>query len=241
MKNGVITAPFFKRKSMSKIVFKDRNAVLIYKPPGVSSQPDNTAGGDALTATSGELSSLGEKAELYPVHRLDKVVGGLLLFARNRRAAAELSALVSEGELNKEYLAVVDGAPSEGIYIDYLSKNSALGKATVYKEEKAGAKYSELECFVINTVKTEKGEKSLIKVILKTGRFHQIRAQLSSRDHPLLGDKKYGSKDLRCKTPALLAYKLTVPTDQGNKTFTHLPSPSEYPWSLFCEEVYREV
>ncbi len=226
---------------MSKIVFKDKKIVIILKPSGVSSQPDNTVGEDVMILTSTALSQLGEPSELYPVHRLDKVVGGLIVFARNPKTAAELSRLVSEGELNKEYLAAVEGDPESGVMRDYLLKDSRIGKAQISSEGKNGAKYAELKYKTLETVETEKGKKSLVKITLITGRFHQIRAQFSSRSHPLLGDKKYGSSDHRVKSAALFAYKLGFILDGKEVTETKLPDINEYPWNLFNRNIYKEV
>ncbi len=226
---------------MSKIVFKNKNLIVIYKPPGISSQPDNTTGEDALTLTKRMLEEDGKHCSLYPVHRLDKVVGGLLAIAASKDSARKLSALVSDGEMSKEYLAVVEGAPEGGIMSDYLLKNSTIGKAVVADKGGAGAKLAELEYLLIASVETEKGTKSLVKITLKTGRFHQIRAQFSSRGYPLLGDKKYGSSDHRAKLPALFAYKLQIPEDSGMITQKYLPALDEYPWNLFKKELYDEV
>ncbi len=226
---------------MSKIVFKNKNFVVLNKAAGMSSQPDNTSGEDAITYICGILSSLSESTELYPVHRLDKVVGGLLVFARNKSWAKALGASISDGELNKEYLAVVEGNPGVGVMKDFLVKNSTLGKAETVNEGRADAKFAELEYRTLETVRNEKGEKSLVKIILKSGRFHQIRIQFSSRGYPLSGDKKYGSPDHRSKMPALFAYKLGINTDGYNRIFKELPNISRYPWNLFGEETYRGV
>lgn len=226
---------------MSKIVYLNEKIIIIEKPSGVSSQPDNTSGEDALTDTAKSLRSGGEKSNLYPIHRLDKVVGGLLVFARDSSTAAALSSLVSDGEFNKEYLAVVEGIPEDGSMIDYLSRNSTLGKAIVSKAGSVGAKYAELDCKTVETVKDERGVKTLVKISLKTGRFHQIRAQLSSRDHPLIGDKKYGSRDHRAKTPALFAYRLAFELGGESINQDALPDISVYPWNLFKKESYLEV
>ena len=94
---------------MTKIVFKNKNAVIIYKPPGIPSQSDLSGDPDALTLTSSLLATAGEPHELYLVHRLDRVVGGIMVLARNKKSAAALSALVSGEGIGKEYLAVVEG------------------------------------------------------------------------------------------------------------------------------------
>ena len=224
---------------MSKIVYKNKDLVLILKSAGASSQPDNTGGEDALSMTSRLLSGIGESSALFPVHRLDKVVGGLLAFARNKQTAAELSRQLIDGEFNKEYLAVVEGCPTGGVLIDFLKKNASLGKAQI-SDEKSG-KRAELEFNVLETLSTPKGDRTLVKIVLKTGRFHQIRSQFSLRDYPLVGDKKYGSNDHRAKTPALFAYRLSLKLKDKELCEKVLPDISEYPWSLFNREIYNEV
>ena len=226
---------------MSNFVYKNKDVLIILKPSGVSSQPDNTAFDDALTRASGMLSEGGEPSALFPVHRLDKVVGGLLVFARNRETAAELSRQMPEGEFSKEYLAVTEGNPSGGMLQDYLVKNATLGKAIICEKETPKAKLAELEYLPLETVRTEKGDRTLVKISLKTGRFHQIRAQFSGRGYPLLGDKKYGSKDHRAKTPALFAYKLGFSLKGNTVIEKALPNLTEYPWNLFGKETYQEV
>ena len=218
---------------MSKIVYCDKDFVVINKDVGISSLPDGTIGDDALTLTVAELENAGENSVLYPVHRLDKTVGGLLTFARKKDAAARLSSLLCEGGLNKEYFAVVSGAPTGGVMTDHILKNTALSKALVVPKEREGAKEAVLEYILLKTVKGAKGEVSLVRIKLKTGRFHQIRAQFSSRGYPLLGDKKYGSSDHRAKTPSLFAYRISLPTTKQAEDIVAYPNLDSYPWNLF--------
>lgn len=226
---------------MSKIVYYDKNIVVINKDYGVSTQPDNTVGEDALSIASQRLRDLGEEGTLFPIHRLDKVVGGLLVFARNKEVAKELSSSMCDGEFSKEYIAVTEGAPLGGKMTDYLVKNSALSTAVVCTKDKCGAKFAELDYDVIETVKAEKGDKTLVKISLKTGRFHQIRAQFSSRGYALVGDKKYGSKDRRAYHPTLFAYRLSFSLFGKDYTFTENPDFDSYPWNLFNKKIYNEA
>lgn len=224
---------------MVKIIYKTKDIVIILKPVGLSSQRDEDSTADALTETAKQLSLLGESTDLYPVHRLDKVVSGLLVLARTKKSAAELSALVAEDGIGKKYLAVTEGTCSAGVMEDHLIKNANLGKASVASPSVKGAKLALLEAFPKATVKTELGERTLAKISLKTGRFHQIRAQLSSRGCPIVGDKKYGSKDYLRRTPALFAYKLDFKLGGERITVSELPDLSEYPWNLFSKELYE--
>ena len=223
---------------MTRIVYKTPDFLIGYKPAGVPSQSDKSGDVDALSALSHELSALGEVSELYLIHRLDRVVGGLLAFARNKRSAAALSALVADGELCKEYFAVVDGAAQSGDMVDYLIKDATLGKAIVSSPDKKGAKRASLEYEVLDTVSYKDKPLSLVKIKLHTGRFHQIRAQFSSRKMPLFADKKYGSRH-RGQSPALFAFRIAFDTDGLSCDTSMLPELSELPWSLFAKEKYE--
>ena len=127
----------------------------------------------------------------YPVHRLDLGVGGLMVFARNRKAAADMSGLIAQGQLQKEYLALVHGCPEEpeGRMEDLLWKDSRKNKVFVVKRPRAGVRPAALRYRVVKP-----GEESLVRVYLETGRSHQIRVQFASRGYPLVGDHKYGSR-----------------------------------------------
>ena len=127
----------------------------------------------------------------YPVHRLDLGVGGLMVFARNKQAAADMSGLIARGELQKEYLALVHGCPEEpeGRMEDLLWKDSRKNKVFVVKRPRAGVRPAALRYRVVRP-----GDESLVRVYLETGRSHQIRVQFASRGFPLVGDHKYGSR-----------------------------------------------
>ncbi len=128
---------------------------------------------------------------VYPLHRLDQNVGGVMVFARNKAAAATLSKAIADGLFVKEYVALVHGTPPpDGDWQDLLFKDSRKNKVFVVKRQRAGVKAARLtyQCLL-------PGEKSLVRIRLYTGRSHQIRAQFSSRGYPLVGDHKYGSRD----------------------------------------------
>ena len=153
-----------------EILYKDKNLVAISKPIGVASQSDPSGEKDAIMLTSEELLVLGEKnTELYPVHRLDKVVGGVLVFARNKKCAAELSELFSSRSAEKEYLAVVEGSAEGGVLEDLLYKDSRSGKAFVVDRKRAGVKEARLTYEPLSRVKTDEKTLTLVKVKLDTG------------------------------------------------------------------------
>ena len=216
-----------------KILFKNKDFIAICKPASVPTQSDKSGDEDALSLTRDELESRREPSDLWLVHRLDRVVGGVVVFARNKQAAAEISVLVGTEGAEKEYIAVVEGAANGGILTDYIYKDSAKGKAFVADSSRRSAKKAILEYVPIESVETEKGIRTLVKVKLHTGRFHQIRVQFASRKMPIVGDGKYGSHDNRAKMPALFACRLAFNTKNEKIDVTQMPDTDKYPWSLF--------
>ncbi len=216
-------------------LYKDKNLIIVEKPVGMPSQLDPSGDTDAMTDASRLLREAGERDELWLVHRLDRTVGGLIAFARNKRSAAELSRLVADGGMIKRYFAVCHGVAEEGEYRDLLFKDSATSKAYVVKTARKGAREARL-----TVERLAEGEAvSLLSVELDTGRFHQIRAQLSARSHPLIGDKKYGSRDSARRTPALFAYMLSFKLFDKEIAVSATPCMDEYPWNLFDNEIYK--
>ena len=224
---------------MIEIIKKTSDYVIVYKPAGIPSQPDLGGDKDAMTHCSEQLRSMGEVGNLFLIHRLDRVVGGLLVFARNKESAATLSQLVADHNITKEYFAVAEGTLNGGLMKDYLYKDATLSKAFVTDKKRAGAKLAELSYETIESVCNNGKQLSLVKVKLKTGRFHQIRAQFASRKNALIGDKKYGSSDFKVKTPSLFAYKLSFCYKGEEINVTCLPDLEKYPWSLFEKEKYQ--
>ncbi len=190
-----------------EILFSDRDIVLCVKPVGLDSEIQMPA---ALKET---LSG-----EIYPVHRLDKNVGGVMVFARTQTAAASLSKAIQEGKLIKEYVALVHGNPPEsGDWEDLLWKDSRKNKVFVVKRMRGGVKKARLEFTRLTS-----GEESLVRIRLYTGRSHQIRVQFASRSYPLVGDHKYGAKD-NVPAPMLYSCKLTFPHKGKLLEFEKLP------------------
>ena len=190
-----------------EILFSDRDIVLCVKPVGLDSEIQMPA---ALKETLG--------GEIYPVHRLDKNVGGVMIFARTQAAAASLSKAIQEGKLIKEYVALVHGDPPEsGDWEDLLWKDSRKNKVFVVKRMRGGVKKARLEFTRLTS-----GEESLVRIRLHTGRSHQIRVQFASRGYPLVGDHKYGARD-NVPAPMLYSCKLTFPHKGKLLEFEKLP------------------
>ena len=225
---------------MIEFLYKDKNCIVINKQSGMPTQSDTSGDEDAMLLTSRALSDMGESSDLWLVHRLDRVVSGLVVFARNKATAAVLSELVGGRGMEKEYIAVVEGCAEGGVMRDFLFKDSKKGKSFVVDTERRGAKLAELEYTPIATAEGERGARTLVKIKLHTGRFHQIRAQFSSRGHSLVGDGKYGNHDNKAKMPALFASRLSFVLKDKKTEVSALPDLDSYPWSIFKKECYND-
>ena len=188
-------------------IFSDKDIAVCVKPVGLDSEAEFPA---AIKEALG--------GEVFPIHRLDKNVGGVMVYARSKQAAAALSKAVQDGAMVKEYVAVVHGTPPEsGDWEDLLWKDSRKNKVFVVKRVRGGVKKARLEF-----KRLRQGETSLVRIRLHTGRSHQIRVQFSSRGFPLVGDHKYGSRDQRTE-PMLFSYRITFPYKGETKSFYVLP------------------
>ena len=194
---------------MIEILENGKDMVLCVKPVGVLSQGEGEECLPKLLA-----AQLG--CEIFPVHRLDRAVGGVMVFAKTAAAAAGLSKAVQEGTLQKEYLAVLEKRPAEdsGVLEDLLYHDRFKNKTYVVDRERKGVKKAKLSYRVLE----ELDGKCLIHVRLYTGRTHQIRVQFASRGWPLIGDGKYGARE-KANAPALWSYAVTI----GEKRVCHLP------------------
>lgn len=220
---------------MIEILYEDNYLIVCVKPVGVLSQPDLSGGEDMLTMLKTYMEEKNEKAEIGLVHRLDRNVGGVMVFSKKDFITSKLSQAIQEREFQKEYYAVVHNCPEDkaGIYKDYLFKDSSKNKSFVVSRPRKGVKEASLEYKVLCTSEIQTGRVSLVRILLHTGRTHQIRVQFSSRKMPLLGDGKYGGKDNQCEI-ALWSYRLGFrhPIKKQDIEFSKEP-PECYPWNLF--------
>ena len=203
-------------------LFENSEIIVIVKPAGIPSE-DN--GKDNVIARLRELYGA---SEIYPVHRLDTVTSGVMVYAKTKYSASFLSKQITENSFSKEYHAVVHGIMEEekGEFTDLLFKDSRKNKSFVVKSERKGVKKASLS---YETVKT-KGELSLVKIRLHTGRTHQIRVQFSSRRHPVFGDGKYGASD-NIPFIALFSSSITFKDPETKKQMTFsAPLPG---WEFF--------
>ena len=195
-----------------EILYSDDQIVVCVKPLGISSED----GENSLPALLRQ--QLG--GEIFTLHRLDLNVGGVMVYARTKNAAARLSKAIQDGSMVKEYRCLVHGTPPEsGDWQDLLWKDSSKNKVFVVKRMRKGVKSARLEF-----QRLIGGERSLVHIRLHTGRSHQIRVQFSSRGYPLVGDHKYGARDDH-DAPLLFSCRLTFPYRGKTVTFEHYP-----PW-----------
>lgn len=217
-------------KAMINIIYEDNHLLVVEKPANMPVQKDNTRDRDLLNELKKYLKTKYQKpgdAYLGLVHRLDRPVGGIMIFAKTSKAAKRLNEQIKNHEVNKVYYAVVCGSLKKGgTLIDYLQKDEKNNMSYVSKT----GKYSELEYEVIAT----KENKTLVKVHLITGRSHQIRVQFSSRGYPLYGDHKYNEKAKEKEQIALFAESIEFfhPTTKETMHFS-LSLPNTYPWTIF--------
>jgi len=205
---------------MIEILYEDKDKVFCIKPSGISSEEEMTS------KLKKQLNS-----EIFALHRLDKPICGVMIYAKTKKSAAEISRKISEHkDFKKEYLVICEGefSETEGIMEDLLFKDSSKNKSFVVKRERKGVKKAVLNYKVLDTGLFNGRMCSLVLVELQTGRSHQIRVQFSSRKHPLLGDKKYGSRE-ECSI-GLYSYKIRTCGLNISKN-----PPCEIPWNTFVK------
>ena len=207
---------------MIEILEQTPQLVLCVKPVGVRAQGEAEADLPALLK-----QQLG--CEIYPVHRLDQAVGGVMVFAKTAPAAAKLSQAIAGGTLQKEYLAVLERSPeqTEGELSDLLFHDRTKNKTYVVSRQRKGVKEAKLAYRVLDV----QNGLCLVRIRLYTGRTHQIRVQFASRGMPLVGDGKYGSRK-NAASPALWSYALTLPMGGAIARIRALPEAAGV-WAPF--------
>lgn len=217
------------------VIFEDNHIIVVEKPVNIPSQGDKTGDVDMLTIIKEYLKEKYNKpgnVYLGLIHRLDRPVGGVMVFAKTSKAAARLSQQVREKVFKKKYLVIANGKfeKDKGILSDYLLKNERKNMSRVVEEGTKNSKFAELDYEVLKY--DSELNLSVLKINLHTGRHHQIRVQLSSRDHSIYGDQKYGGRG-HGKQICLWAYELTInhPITQREMTFKSIPK-IEKSWKI---------
>lgn len=215
---------------MIRILKTTPDYLICEKPPRLlceAGSPDSLP--DALSL---QLCEAGEPGAVFPVHRLDRGVGGIMVYARNRETAAFLCQQVSDKTMGKIYTAVVRGCPQpeEGEMHDLLFRDARRGKTFVVDRKRAGVRDAAL-CYRVLSYDPACG-RALVSIRLFTGRTHQIRAQFSSRQHPLCGDRRYGGEAVLGAEAGAIALRCTALSFRGRdgKTVTYLDTPNFSPY-----------
>ncbi len=214
-----------------EILYEDASVIVCIKPAALVSEqtPDQTGFADLLAAHNGGYIGI--------VHRLDRGVGGVMVYAKTPTAAASLSRAVQEHRLEKEYLALVHGTPIEpsGEMRDLLFHDRRLNKSFVVTRTRAGVKEAILDYVAQKSLDSDEyGTLTLVRIKLHTGRTHQIRVQFSSRRLPLLGDGKYGASD-RCPI-ALFSTRIAFTHPKTGKSLCFDAIPTDAVWQPFLTQ-----
>ena len=219
---------------MVKVIFEDNHLLVVKKPINILSQGDNTNDLDMVNLLKRYLKEKYNKPGnvfVGLIHRLDRPVGGIMVFAKTSKCASRLSEQVRNKTIKKTYKAVIHKTmdKKEGTLKDYLYKNKKTNMVSVVTKNHKEAKDAVLDYKTL----ASNDEFSLVEIDLHTGRPHQIRVQFSSRNHPLYGDQRYGNSKVG-EQIALWSYKLEFnhPTTKERLVFT-CDTPNEYPWNLF--------
>lgn len=207
-----------------ELLYKDQDIVVCIKPPRVLSTDEPGGMPELVRQALGDPNS-----DVRTVHRLDRVVSGLMVLARTPHAASELSRQIREDQFQKEYLAVLHGVPDSpaGRLTDLLLRNKQERKTYVVSEPAKGVQEAVLDYQVLQTVNSF----SRVRIQLITGRTHQIRAQFSARGMPLVGDRKYSTLEDDCEI-ALWSYRIAFSHPVSGEPMEFLSEPPEvYPWT----------
>lgn len=227
------------------ILYEDNHIIVVQKPPGIPSQEDETGDPDMLTIIKEDIKVRFQKpgnVYLGLVHRLDRPVGGAMIFAKTSKAASRLSEAVRSRSFEKTYMCVVEGIPAkqEADLTHYILKDSRKNQVTVYDKPTGEAKDAKLSYKLVH----HNNGLSIIAVKLHTGRPHQIRAQMAHIGCPLVGDQKYGKRKQKQHSDiALWSTSITVkhPTTKETMSFQSIPSDQQFPWSNFTSQQLKQA
>ena len=239
---------------MLSILYEDNHIIVVIKPDGLESQSGKSFAPDMVSEIRKHLASHPQDihkltketstASKYPqppyvgvIHRLDRPVSGIMVYAKNPKAAASLSTSLQQGKIEKWYQAVICGKPvdNNGTYVDYLKQDKKNNCSRIVDKSDPESKRAELEYKVLDCIQTEEKDPqylSLVEIKLLTGRHHQIRVQMAHMGHPLIGDRKYNLTGTSSPKLLLCAFRLSFRHPvTGKKMEFILPVPEEYPLS----------
>ncbi len=226
------------------VLFEDNHIIIVLKPQGIPCCADESKDMDLLSVIKEYIKVKENKpGNVYVglVHRLDRVTGGVMVFAKSSKAASRLSEQMRNGDFEKKYLTVLVGSPREkkATLTDYMKKNAVNNMVYVCGQSVEGAKFAELEYKVLE----EANGLSLTEVILHTGRSHQIRVQMSHNGTPVFGDMRYGGENAQKGNIALWATSLAFshPVSKQRLVFKIEPPKDGSPWKYFNVSKYVDV
>ena len=229
-----------------EVLYEDNHIVVVCKPQGVASQPDETGDKDMFTLVKEYIKEKYNKpgeAFVGVVHRLDRPTGGVMVYARTSKAASRLSEQLREGDFDKTYFAVLVGKPRENKakIVSYLKKDEKTNTVKIVPQSETGAKRAELDYEVLEH--NSKTNRTLVKVKLYSGRGHQIRVQMKSIKCPVYGDQKYGGEGMDKVMLNLFAVELsfTHPTTKQKMIFRVYPPEDAIAWNEFKLEKYLSL
>ncbi len=223
-----------REKEQVIIIEETPDFLLVYKPAGLAVQSRSLTETDLENYLKNQDKN---RNYLAIINRIDQTVEGLVLFAKNNKAAAELSAQLNDHVIKKGYLAVVDGVPSdrEMKLEDYLLRDGRTNTSAIVPKGTPNAKKAILDLKLIGT----KGERSLVEIDLHTGRHHQIRVQLAGAGIPISGDRKYNKKTGGYRFPGLCSYKLEFRDPKNGKTLAFKILPKGQAFEEFMELIKK--
>lgn len=224
-----------RQPALPEILYEDAALTVCVKTPGLLSE--SGSGSNLPDLLSAHYKAQNKKDYIGTVHRLDRIVGGLMVFSRDPKLTGTLIRAIAEKQVRKDYYAVLRGVLEQdhAVLDDLLFRDASKNKTYVVDRMRKGVRDARLEYRVIEKAQDGEQTLSLVRIRLHTGRTHQIRAQFASRKLPLLGDIRYGSKDARCEA-ALWSCALAFdhPADGRKMSFYHRP-PETFPWTLFTK------
>ena len=225
---------------MLNIFYEDQELIVVKKPVGMESQETHSFSPDLVSEIKKHIHHLSTKKEepyVGVIHRLDKPVGGIMVYAKTKEAASLLSRQVKENQMQKMYMAVVCGKPVDNVdnFVDYLLKDTGKNMSRIVEKGISGAKRAELRYQVVDTFKEEE-LLTLVKIWLITGRHHQIRVQFAGRGLPLWGDHRYNSKFAGQKSIALSACELSFLHPKTKKPLTFQMEPEREIFQRFFKK-----